>query len=271
MGAPLAVRSEQQGQLLRLTLDRPKANILDLAMIAELRAVIEKLAAERERGGDPSSRGARSGDLPVKLIVFEGSGDHFSFGASVAEHMPGEVDRMLPAFHQLFRRLEALCIPTAAIVRGQCLGGGAELALFCGRVVCDPSARIGLPEVKLAVFPPLASLVLPWRVGGGRALQLLLGGETIDGETAARWGLVEQVSDDPESALAGWFEREIAPRSAVALRFAWRAARRGLARMLDDELSELERIYLEELMTHSDPREGLTAFVERRAPKFAHR
>ena len=245
---------EREGGLIRLVLDRPKGNVLDAEMVAGLRAAVTGLAGERK----------------VKLLVFEGRGSHFSFGASVSEHLPHQVGDMLHDFHGLFRDIEALGVPTAALVRGQCLGGGCELAMWCGRVFASPDARLGLPEVTLGVFPPLGALALPWRVGGARATTLVLTGAALPAVDARAQGLVDEVSSNPEAAMLTWYDAHFAPRSAVALRYAWRAARRPLAHALAHELPHLEALYLEGLMSHRDPVEGLNAFLERRAPEWRH-
>jgi cyclohexa-1,5-dienecarbonyl-CoA hydratase len=252
-GSRPCVRDEakRDGAIRRIVLDRPKGNVLDLEMIAAIRAVVRDLAA------DPGG---------AKLIVFEGAGEHFSFGASVPEHLPGKAERLIPSFHELFRELEALSIPTAAVVRGQCLGGAFELALWCGMVFCDGTARFGVPEIKLGVFPPLAALALPWRVTGSRAVQLILSGETVDGAAAVSLGLADRCTDRAGETLEAWFDEQLAGKSAVALRAAWRAARRPLARALDEDLPAIEKLYLEDLMSRRDPVEGLTAFLERRPP-----
>jgi cyclohexa-1,5-dienecarbonyl-CoA hydratase len=251
MTSPIRCTSERSGQIQRIVLDRPKGNVIDLEMITAIRARLAELST------DPG---------PAKLLVFEGAGEHFSFGASVEEHLPGRVAELLPAFHGLFRDLEALGVPTAALVRGQCLGGAFELALWCGVIFCEPSARFGLPEAKLGVFPPLAAIALPWRVPGARASQMILSGDTYDAQGAVAWGLVDRCTADAGPALLQWFDERLAGKSAVAVRMAWRASRRLLSRALAIDLPEIERLYLEELMAHRDPVEGLTAFIERRQP-----
>ncbi len=251
MTFPIRCTSERSGQIQRIVLDRPKGNVIDLEMIAAIRARLAELSA------DPG---------PAKLLVFEGAGEHFSFGASVEEHLPGRVAELLPAFHGLFRDLEALGVPTAALVRGQCLGGAFEIALWCGVVFCEPSARLGVPETKLGVFPPIAAIALPWRVPGARATQMIISGDSYDAQDAAACGLVDRCTNDAETALQQWFDERLAGKSAVAVRMAWRASRRLLSRALAIDLPELERLYLEELMAHRDPVEGLTAFLERRQP-----
>lgn len=256
MSDTLVVRDEQNGQLRRLILNTPKANVLDAEMVAALRGQLQMVA--------------ESSDKP-KLLVFEGEGKHFSFGASVEEHLPASVAQMLEGFHAFFRELEALAIPTAAIVRGQCLGGGLEVAAFCGRVFAESSAVFAVPEIKLGVFPPIGALILPWRCGGARASELVISGRSVAAEEALAMGLVDELADDAEQALAAWWERSLAAHSAVALRFAWQAARRPIARALEEELPKLEKLYLEQLMACEDPVEGLNAFLERRPPQWRHR
>ncbi len=251
---PVAVRTERDGQIVRILLDRAKGNVLDGEMVGGLRAAL---------------RGLRS-DGPLKLLVIEGAGPHFSFGASVAEHLPGAARAMLTDFHALFREIEALGVPTASLVRGQCLGGGFELATTCGHVICDPTARFALPEITLGVFPPVAAVTLPWRVPGAVACGLILSGDVVVGARAAQIGLADTCATDPEVALHEWFDRTLAPRSAVAVRFAWRAARRGMARALEVDLPAVERIYLDELMACRDPVIGLDAFLTRTQPVWEH-
>jgi cyclohexa-1,5-dienecarbonyl-CoA hydratase len=254
MSDPVRLVSEEGGRR-RIVLDRPPANILDLETFGAIRRAVAETAA------DPEAR----------LLVFEGAGANFSFGASVPEHLPEKVGELLPAFRALLVELEATGIPTASIVRGQCLGGGLELAAWCGRVFCDPGARFAVPEIRLAVFPPIAAILLPWRIGGPAATQMIVSGASVDGESAGRAGLADACSSDPEGDLRRWAEETLAPKSALALRFAWRAARRPLARALAEDLPALEKIYLDELMRRRDPVEGLRAFLEKRPPRWENR
>ena len=255
MTSPIRCTTEHSGQLERIVLDRPKGNILDCEMLAAIRVRIEELS---------QSPG------PVKLLVFEGAGEHFSFGASVEEHLPGRVEGMLGQFHRLFLDLERLSVPTAAVVRGQCLGGGFELALWCGYLLCEPSARFGVPETKLGVFPPIAALALPWRVPGARSTQMILSGESLEGAEAARLGVADLCTDDAEAALQELFRTKLAAKSAVALRAAYRASRRLLTDGLKNDIWSLEKFYLRELMSHRDPVEGISAFLEHRKPVWTH-
>lgn len=252
-----AVRAslEEGGSLLRLLLARPKGNVLDIEMIGALRAA---LAAQR---------GARG----LRAVLLEGEGAHFSFGASVSEHLPGQVEVMLPAFHALARELAGCGKVVLAALRGQCLGGGLELALLAQRIVAAPDARLGSPEIRLAVFAPLASLLLPRRVGLARAEDLLLTGRTLEAAEALAIGLVDELAADPAAAALDWHRRWLLPLSAAALAQATLAARHDLLRALEEDLPELERRYLVQLMATADAREGLDAFLQRRTPTWTHR
>lgn len=244
----------EEGQLLRLTLNAPKGNVLDTEMIRGLTD-----ALERHEGPG------------VKAVLFEGAGAHFSFGASVPEHTKSEVGRMLPAFHELFRALLRASVPTFAAVRGRCLGGGLELAAYCSWIFASPDAILGQPEIKLAVFPPMASLLLPWRLGGSRGLDLCVSGRSVGAEEAQRMGLVHAIAEDPAAAAVAFAKEHLLGSSASSLRFAERASRLGLSRLFDDALPALEKLYLRELMETPDANEGITAFLERRKPVFVGR
>jgi cyclohexa-1,5-dienecarbonyl-CoA hydratase len=128
---------------------------------------------------------------------------------------------------------------------------------------------LGQPEIKLAVFAPMASLLLPWRLGGGRALDLCVSGRSINGEQAYAVGLVQGLADDPRAAVSAFFAEHLAPLSASSLRFAERAARMTLRERFERDLPTLERLYLDELMRTADANEGIAAFLEKRAPVYS--
>ena len=254
MTSPIRTETLRGGAVERVVLARPNGNVLDGEMVTALIAHTRSL----ERRAD------------LKLVVVEGEGAHFSYGASVEEHLPAGVSAMLGGLHDFFRRRERIGVPTAAIVRGRCLGGGLELALSSGWIFAAHDATLGCPEVKLGVFAPLASLLLPWRTGGSAATDLLVTGKLVDAATAKTLGVVDDVSADPEAALWRWYDQYLAASSAVAVRHAWRAVRRPIHRMLSQDLPELEAMYLGSLMSHDDPEEGLRAFLEHRSPAWRH-
>jgi cyclohexa-1,5-dienecarbonyl-CoA hydratase len=237
-------------QVLALTLNSPKGNVLDREMMTELITVI------KENGSVPS----------VKALVFQGAGDHFSFGASVPEHQKELAPQMLATFHDLFRALMASNKPCIALVRGQCLGGGFELAMFCHWIFAAANAQFGQPEINLAVFPPVASLILPRLIGQSAADDLVLSGRSLTAQEAKQMGLVYSVSADPQATVDEFLCKHILPKSAAALQFAARASRHEMHRTFLQNTDALEKMYVQELMETNDASEGIKAFMDKRKP-----
>jgi len=231
-----------------------RGNVLDAAVVDALTGLFED--AKRSPA--------------LKAVVLRGNGKHFSFGASVEEHLPEEVGKMLPRFHKLFRVMHASHVVCVASVRGRCLGGGLELASFCHRVFASPDAVLGQPEIALGVFAPLGSLLLPERMGRAAAEDRCFSGRSISAEDANAVGLVDVIDTEPEKAAAAYVENHLLPHSASSVRFAVRAARYRLGKRLENELPEIERMYLEDLMASHDATEGLRAFLDKRTPDWSN-
>lgn len=252
--SPLKVRLEREGALLRLRLARPKANIVDATMILALHAALKEHAKTNTLRG----------------VLLEAEGPHFSFGASVEEHLPGHCAQMLASLHALLIELVEYPAPVLVAVRGQCLGGGLELAMAGGPIFAAPTAQLGQPEIKLGVFAPAASVLLPYRVHQTVAEDLLLSGRSISGIEAQACGLVHQVAEDPEAAALAYFEQHLQDRSAAALACALAAARGAMVREVRSRLAEVEHLYLERLMRTRDANEGLEAFMAKRPARWSH-
>ncbi len=235
----------------RITLARPKANLLDRPMIRELHEAVSQITSR-----------------PLNAIVIGAEGPHFSFGASVQEHLPDQIADTLRELHGLLKELHEASAPLIAAVRGQCLGGGFELTLACDLIIADKTAQFAVPEIKLAVFAPAASVLLPLRVGQGLAARLLLTGAAITADEAAAKGLVTKVTEDLDAEIEHWLESDFLPRSPSSLQFACRAARMSLRRTFASDLAQQENLYLSELMTTPDAVEGIRAFLEKRAPRW---
>ena len=255
MSAPLKVWVEAEGRLLRLRLNRPKANLIDAPMISALdRTLTDHL-------DDPG----------LSAILLDAEGPHFSYGASVEEHMPGQCEAMLTGIHRLIVRMVEAPVVILVAVRGQCLGGGLEVALAGHLLFVAPDAALGQPEMKLGVFAPAASCLLPELVGPMRAVDLLLSGRTINGTEAAAMGIAHEAAASPEGAALAYFSEHIKPKSASSLRYAIRAARSDYAARVRAKIKSVERLYLDELMKTHDAIEGLEAFVGKRAVQWQHR
>jgi cyclohexa-1,5-dienecarbonyl-CoA hydratase len=258
MADKIITESLHDGQVVRLTLNSPKGNVLDGEMMSRLQAALDGLCSQAS----------------LKLVQFTGAGDHFSFGASVEEHVRDKAPAMLKQFHALFYTLIDLAVPTAALVSGQCLGGGLELALMCNFIFVDRTAKLGQPEITLGVFAPPASVILPLKVGQQKADEMLLTGRSLSAEEALTAGLATAIYDDRQTMLVEvdqWVQKYILPKSASSLRYAVRAGRRHFNDILTKRLKELEQFYVEELMATHDANEGIQSFLERRQPAWQNK
>ncbi len=251
---PLKDWVEHDGALLRLRLARPKANLIDAEMIAALHGALIAYASHKTLRG----------------VLLDAEGPHFSFGASVEEHLPARCAQMLAALHALVIAMVEFPAPILVAVRGQCLGGGLEVALAGGPIFAAPDAQFGQPEMKLGVFAPAASVLLPYRVNQPAAEDLLFSGRAIGANEARTIGLVHTIFDDPETAALAYFDAQLAPKSASSLALALAAARGPMRRDVRQRLVEVEQLYLERLMQTYDASEGLTAFLAKRAPVWKH-
>ncbi len=253
--SPVQIRLERDGALLHLRLSRPKANLIDAAMIKALHgALIEYRNTHTLRG-----------------VLLEAEGPHFSFGSSVEEHLPEQCAKMLGSLHALLVGMVEFPAPILVAVRGQCLGGGLEVALAGGSIFAAPNAQFGSPELKLGVFAPAASVLLPYRVSQPAAEDLLFSGRSINATEAAAIGLVQAIAEDPAAAALAWYEQHLEGKSAASLACALAAARGQMLRDVRRRLAEVEQLYLERLMRTHDANEGLTAFLAKRQPAWTHK
>jgi len=246
--SPLKVWLDRDGRLLRLRLANPKANLVDAVMISELSLALA------EQVSNPN----------LSCVLLDAEGPHFSFGASVEEHLPDQCADMLSSLHGLIINMLEYPVPILAAVKGQCLGGGLEVVCGTSQIFAATDVKFGQPEIKLAVFAPAASCLLPERIGQANAEDLLFSGRSISSQEALHMGLVQHVSMDPEQAALDWFDQHLANLSASSLRFAVRAARLQSLERIKDKIEQVEKLYINELMKTHDALEGLTAFVEKR-------
>jgi cyclohexa-1,5-dienecarbonyl-CoA hydratase len=237
----------------RITLHNPPLNVIDIPMMREL----QQMLAEIESRTD------------ISTILFQGDARAFSVGVDIKAHVPEQIHEMLTNFHAVIRAIVASRKVTIAAVRGACLGGGAELAAVCDMVYTASDAHWGFPEIKLACYPPVAAVALPALIGQKRAAELILTGRQFSGDEAAAMGVAnrsvaaEELESVVERALA-----ELRALSPTALAHAKKAIYGWDAIHFDKGLARAEKIYLEELISTGDAREGIIAFLEKRPPKW---
>lgn len=252
------VRWSAEAGLATLIVNRPPLNPLSYQTKEEILACLDEIAA------DPAVR---------CLILFGAGGRAFSVGSDIKE-FPEVTARRLGRQraaheHAVYNRIDFFPIPTVAAIEGHCLGGGLELALACDLRVASETSRLGLPEVKLGVFPGGGGTErLPRLIGESRARELIYTGEPVDAREAWRIGLVNRVAPAGQAlAMAQELGRTVAARSAVTLRTVKSVMDRGLCM----DLLEAQQVAIDaiaELFQSDAVREGVTAFLEKRPPKF---
>lgn len=242
----------------RIKFARPPLNIMTMAMMREVDVALNECMSHHE----------------MVAIVFEAVAGSRAWcaGGAIEEQGGEKIYQMLDVFHGIFRTLGIVAKPTVAVVEGAALGVGCELIAGCDIVIAAEGARFGQPEIKLGVFPTIATALLPRIIGERAARQLILTGELIDAQEAARIGLVTHVVK-PERLQAKTDEiltrlRELSAPALEATRRALDAARGAT---FDEALTKIENIYLNELMKTGDAREGIAAFMEKRKPVWRNR
>ena len=242
----------------RITLARPPLNVLTISMMKEISGAIQRIGAYR--------------DTCAVVISASPASPVFSAGVSVEEHRPETIYQMLEAFHAIFRSLALLSKPVVAAVNGAALGGGCEIVAFADIVIASQTARFGQPEIKLGVFPPVSSVMLPRVIGHKKAMEMILTGELINAGEARLLGLVSYVVSPSElETKTEEILNMLRHKSAPALDMACRAVTRTEGLPFEEALKKTEDIYLNELMSLKDPIEGIEAFIEKRQAHWKHK
>ena len=240
-----------------ITVNRPdKLNALNDATIVELGAAIDEANARDDVGG----------------VLLTGAGRSFVAGADISElesQTPLLATARARAGQMIFRRFETSPKPTVAAINGFALGGGCELAMSCHMRIASESAKLGQPEVKLGIVPGYGGTQrLPRLIGRGAALRLLLTGEMVNAAEAFRLGLVDHVvSPDALIDNARALLRAMLANAPLALAGCIAAVDRGLPLSLDEGCT-IESDQFGLLASTADMREGMRAFLEKRAPVF---
>ena len=254
------LRVEREGAVAVLTIDRPeKRNALNATVRAELSAAVEAMAA----------------DDAVRVLVITGAGDKaFVAGADIGE-FAGRTplqQRATMTGARLYDVVAGCPKPVLAMINGFALGGGCELALACDVRIAADTARLGQPEVNLGIIPGGGGTQrLPRLVGMGQAMRLVLSGDLIDAAEALRIGLVDVVhpAADLRREVMALAER-MASKSPVALRMAKAAVRAAAEMPLGAGLAYETELFVT-CFASDDKREGVEAFLEKRAPVFTGR
>jgi cyclohexa-1,5-dienecarbonyl-CoA hydratase len=251
-GVPVAdpfINCDYEGGVATLTLDRPPRNVMNIEMMEQMNAALLELRNHPE----------------LKVLVIRGRGEAFSAGVDLADHTRDKISRMLQVFHRIFETIRLLDVIAVSAVDGPALGGGFELAIGCNLVVASESARFGFPEIHLGIFPPLACVVLPRAGPRRKAMEWILTGDEISAKELHEYGLVNRVFPDDrfEDGLTE-FIGKFTSKSGPVLQLAKRAQVESYYVAYEEALYKVENMYLRDLMSLADTREGIQNFLEGR-------
>jgi cyclohexa-1,5-dienecarbonyl-CoA hydratase len=245
-----------QAPIARVILANPPVNVIDMPMMDELMVAMESIEVRPD----------------ISAVIFAGSDQAFSAGVDIGAHTLENVRGMLSKFHSVIRAVISSKKVTVAVVRGNCLGGGAELAAVCDIVFTADNATWGFPEISLGCFPPVAAAMLSALVGQKHAAELILTGRQIAGEEAMRIGLAnEALPEDELSEMVDETAERLSQLSPASLAVTKKALYAWDSAHVDKGLQRAEQIYIEELRPLDDAQEGIAAWLEKRKPKWTGR
>jgi len=238
-------------------LDNPPLNVLTLNMTEQIIKLIDEIESDDE----------------IRAVIITGAGEKaFCAGADIHEFAAVRNDvtgKKLRRENEAFLKIERLSKPVIAAIDGIALGGGCEMALACDIRVMAKNVKIGLPEIKLGVFPGTGGLYrLPAIIGISRAMEMMYTGESITAEEAERIGLVNHVTEEKQ-ALA--FSKKLAEKIAQQPKLSLAAIKAGVRKSIETTQEEAIQYNLklsETVFKSADCEEGVNAFFEKRKPRF---
>ncbi|MCP3954799.1 MAG: enoyl-CoA hydratase/isomerase family protein [Desulfobacterales bacterium] len=253
MTSPDNLKVEKTDGVARITLARPKHNVLNIDMMNELNTELTGLID----------------DADLKCVLILGDGPSWCAGVEVADHKPEMVADMISTFSRIFELIDQLEVPIIAGVHGACLGGGMELAIACDILVASEKAVFGQPEIKLGFFPPYAAVRLPELVGPARAIEICTTGKRYSAAEAQEMGMAAYcvAADAFDDTLAG-LVKEIKHCSPLIIRLNKRAVKQNLGKSFSQAIAGANDLFLNTLMKTDDTLEGIASFEEKRRPEW---
>jgi cyclohexa-1,5-dienecarbonyl-CoA hydratase len=250
------IQLKRDGDVVHVLLNRPPYNVMNIAMLDEIGRALDEVDMIQE----------------TKIVIFEGSDKSFSGGLDIADHTEEKAYQMLESFHRIFRSLVELEAVSISVVKGMALGGGCELAACCDFCFAADDAKLGQPEIKVGIFPSVAAVVYSRLVGLHKAFEIILTGRVLTAREAESIGLISRVLpvDELDGEVKRWTEF-LKGFSAPVLRYTRRAVSDVVNVPFEDALRHVEEIYLNQLMSTEDAKEGVRAFLEKRKPVWKHR
>jgi cyclohexa-1,5-dienecarbonyl-CoA hydratase len=250
------LKFEKADGVARITLNRPKFNMMNIEMMNELNGLFEELLKDDD----------------LKCVTINAEGKHFCTGVEVADHKPDQVDDMIATFNRVFELSEQIEVPIIAVVQGFCLGGGMELAIACDIIVAGQGAQFGQPEIKVGFFPPYAAMRLPQLIGPAKAIEICTTGKFYSAEEARNFGMIAHAVDDGQlGESAEKIVKEIQGNSPLIIRLNKRAVKQHLGLSFKPALAGVSDLFLNTLMKTEDTLEGIASYEEKRKPEWKNR
>ena len=245
-----------------LMVDAPKTrNALSVPIVEYMTQLVDEVIADKS----------------MHCLVITGGGPKsFIAGADISQLVkmtPEDSRYSIEVGHKLFSKLETMDIPVVAAINGYCLGGGLEIAMSCDIRICSANAKFGLPEINIGMIPGWGgTLRLARLIGESRAKNMLLRGKMITAQQAMEYGLIAEVYDDVDTmrSEAEALAQELAAKAPITMKFDKHLVYDAAGKQPTD-IAQRDANTLGFLFTTHDAKEGLTAFLEKRAPKYEGR
>lgn len=245
-----------------LMVDAPKTrNALSVPIVEYMTRLVDEVIADKS----------------MRCLVITGGGPKsFIAGADISQLVkmtPEDSRYSIEVGHKLFSKLETMDIPVVAAINGYCLGGGLEIAMSCDIRICSANAKFGLPEINIGMIPGWGgTLRLARLIGESRAKNMLLRGKMVTAQQAMDYGLIAEVYDDVDTmrAKAEELAQELAAKAPITMKFDKHLVYDAAGKQPTD-IAQRDANTLGFLFTTHDAKEGLTAFLEKRAPKYEGR
>lgn len=256
------IRLEKKGNYAILWVDNPKTrNALSVPIVEYMDKLVDEVVADKD----------------IHCLIITGGGEKsFAAGADISKLVnmsPEESRYSIEVGHKLFSKIETLDIPVIAAVNGYCLGGGLEISMCCDIRVCSANAKFGLPEINIGMIPGWGgTLRLPRLIGESRAKNMLLRGKMITAQEAQDYGLVAEVYENVDElrVKAEELAKELAAKAPITMKIDKRLVY-DAANKQPTDIAQRDALALGFVYTTHDAKEGLTAFLEKRAPKYEGR
>jgi cyclohexa-1,5-dienecarbonyl-CoA hydratase len=249
--APKYIDCKDKDGMFQIFLNRPPLNAFNANMVEEINRTLAELLYRTD----------------LKVVVFLTTGKNFCGGIDAEDFSEDRSYQLIEAMGRMFEQMQTLNVPVLSLVPGMAMGAGFELVMFSDLAIATESAKFGLPDIQLGLFPAFACNILQRYIPPKKAAELIFTGATISSREAQDYGLINQiVPDDKLAEHAGVLVRKLLQYSAPVLQLAKKSMIQVQGKPLEEAIRTIEEIYLNELLALDDAREGIQAFVEKRKP-----